>query len=60
MGMEESLDHLSRFMTLAPGDIIAIRIKEGSGRIEKDDEIEAGISSIGILRNKVRAPSMTP
>lgn len=60
MGLEETMHHVSQFMTLAPGDIIAIRIKEGEGKIEAGDEIEAGISSIGILRNQVKGPSKTP
>ncbi len=60
IGLEEAMLHISEFITLAPGDILAVRVKGGGGRIKKEDEIEAGISSIGILRNNVTGSSITP
>ncbi|MFW3146230.1 MAG: fumarylacetoacetate hydrolase family protein [Thermoplasmatota archaeon] len=55
MDIEASLHMIARSMTMYPGDIIAISLKDASGKVKEGDLIEAGISSIGILRHKVRA-----
>ena len=56
------LEHLSRGMTLEPGDIIATGTPEGVGLgrtppvyLEDGDEIETEIESIGALRNRLVA-----
>jgi 2-keto-4-pentenoate hydratase/2-oxohepta-3-ene-1,7-dioic acid hydratase in catechol pathway len=60
IGLEETMQYISERMALAPGDILAVKIKEGGGKVRSNDEIEAGVSSIGIIRNPVRSPSSSP
>lgn len=45
--------HLSRFMTLQPGDIIATGTPEGVSPIKDGDVIEVTITGLGTLRNRV-------
>ncbi len=45
--------HLSRFMTLHPGDIIATGTPEGVSPIKEGDGIEVTITGLGSLRNRV-------
>ncbi|MBN1539077.1 MAG: fumarylacetoacetate hydrolase family protein [Candidatus Thermoplasmatota archaeon] len=56
MNLEDALHHISKSMTLSPGDIVAVKIKEGEGTLHAGDEIEAGISSVGIVRNRLGSP----
>ncbi|MGA1820307.1 MAG: fumarylacetoacetate hydrolase family protein [Thermoplasmatota archaeon] len=56
MGLEDAMQHVSESMTLAPGDIIAVKIKGCDGTLAVGDEIEAGISSVGIIRNRIAPP----
>ena len=48
------LEHVSRFMTLHPGDIIATGTPEGVSPIQDGDTIEITIEGLGTLRNRVR------
>ncbi len=45
--------HLSRFLTLEPGDIIATGTPEGVSPIEDGDTIEITITNLGKLQNRV-------
>lgn len=47
---------ISRMMTLLPGDVIATGTPAGVGALVAGDTVEVSISSIGVLRNPVRAP----
>jgi 2-keto-4-pentenoate hydratase/2-oxohepta-3-ene-1,7-dioic acid hydratase in catechol pathway len=44
--------HLSRVMTLEPGDIIMTGTPEGVGRIAPGDEVEVEVEGIGVLKNR--------
>jgi 2-keto-4-pentenoate hydratase/2-oxohepta-3-ene-1,7-dioic acid hydratase in catechol pathway len=50
----EIISHISKFMTLNPGDIIATGTPEGVSPIQDDDVIEITISGLGTLRNHVK------
>lgn len=60
IGLEETMHFISKRMALTPGDIVAVKMKDGSGKVGSGDEIEAGISSIGIIRNMIKTPSFNP
>ena len=47
--------HLSRYVTLEPGDVISTGTPEGIAPILPGDVVEAKIESIGVLRNPVTA-----
>ena len=57
VGLEDAMTLISESMTLAPGDIVAVKIKECVGILGEGDELEAGISSVGIIRNRIVPPS---
>lgn len=50
----EIISHISKFMTLNPGDIIATGTPEGVSPIQDGDVIEITISGLGTLRNHVK------
>lgn len=47
---------ISCMMTLLPGDVIATGTPAGVGALVAGDTVEVSVSSIGVLRNPVRAP----
>lgn len=47
------ISHLSRIMTLYPGDVILTGTPSGIGAMRRGDEIEVEIHGIGILKNHV-------
>ncbi|MGQ9559485.1 MAG: fumarylacetoacetate hydrolase family protein [Candidatus Oleimicrobiaceae bacterium] len=49
----ELISYISRFMTLAPGDIICTGTPEGTLPLVAGDLVEAEIEGLGILRNRV-------
>ncbi|MDZ7337075.1 MAG: fumarylacetoacetate hydrolase family protein [candidate division KSB1 bacterium] len=49
----ELISHISRHMTLAPGDIICTGTPEGTLPLRAGDVVEAEIEGIGLLRNPV-------
>jgi 2-keto-4-pentenoate hydratase/2-oxohepta-3-ene-1,7-dioic acid hydratase in catechol pathway len=51
--VSELISYLSRFMTLAPGDIICTGTPEGTLPLQAGDVIEAEIEGVGMLRNRV-------
>lgn len=52
---EVLISYISRFMTLDSGDVIATGTPSGVGPLSDGDIVEAKISGIGKLTNKVRA-----
>jgi 2-keto-4-pentenoate hydratase/2-oxohepta-3-ene-1,7-dioic acid hydratase in catechol pathway len=46
--------HVSRIMTLEPGDLIATGTPEGVGPLAPGDEVEVEVWGVGTLRNPVR------
>jgi 5-oxopent-3-ene-1,2,5-tricarboxylate decarboxylase / 2-hydroxyhepta-2,4-diene-1,7-dioate isomerase len=48
------IEHISRFMTLNSGDIIATGTPEGVSPIQDGDVVEISITGLGTLMNKVR------
>lgn len=51
----EVLSYISRFMTLAPGDVVLTGTPDGVGPLSVGDEIEVQIEGIGSLINQVVA-----
>lgn len=49
----ETIEHLSQFYTLQPGDLIYTGTPEGVGKVVKGDLLEGGIEGVGELRIKV-------
>jgi len=49
-GVAELVAHLSSFVTLQPGDLIATGTPEGVGPLAPGDDVEVTIESIGTLR----------
>ncbi len=47
------ISYISRYMTLAPGDIICTGTPEGTLPLEPGDVVEAEIEGLGVLRNRV-------
>jgi 2-keto-4-pentenoate hydratase/2-oxohepta-3-ene-1,7-dioic acid hydratase in catechol pathway len=45
--------HISRIMTLEPGDLIATGTPEGVGRLVAGDEVEVEVTGVGSVRNAV-------
>lgn len=46
--------HISRIMTLEPGDLIATGTPDGVGPLAPGDEVEIEVSGVGCVRNPVR------
>ena len=55
-GIPETIEFISKQITLEPGDIIATGTPAGVGPLSHGDIIEVEIESIGILRNRVSDP----
>ena len=51
----DALSFISRFVTLFPGDVIAMGTPQGYDRLRPGDEVEVRVEGIGTLRNTVRA-----
>jgi len=45
--------HISRIMTLEPGDLIATGTPEGVGPLQAGDVVEVEVAGVGSLRNPV-------
>jgi len=46
--------HISRIMTLEPGDLIATGTPDGVGPLASGDEVEVHVAGVGSIRNPVR------
>ncbi|MBR2224065.1 MAG: fumarylacetoacetate hydrolase family protein, partial [Christensenellaceae bacterium] len=53
-GIDKLASHISRIMTLYPGDVIATGTPKGIAPMEEGDEIIVKVEGIGELRNIVK------
>jgi fumarylpyruvate hydrolase len=51
--VNETIEHLSRFYTLRPGDLIFTGTPEGVGAVVPGDELEGGVAGIGTLKVRI-------
>ncbi len=51
--VNETIEHLSKFFELRPGDLIYSGTPEGVGPVKRGDELDGGIEKIGSLKVKV-------
>ena len=51
--VSETIEHLSKFYELKPGDLIYTGTPEGVGAVKPGDEMEGGIAGIGTLKVRV-------
>lgn len=51
--VSETIEHLSKFYELKPGDLIYTGTPEGVGAVKPGDEMEGGIDGIGTLKVRV-------
>ncbi|HEY8609205.1 MAG TPA: fumarylacetoacetate hydrolase family protein [Noviherbaspirillum sp.] len=49
----ETIEHLSKFYTLQPGDLIFTGTPEGVGAVQKGDQLEGAVEGLGQLRVKL-------
>jgi fumarylpyruvate hydrolase len=49
----ETIEHLSKFYELRPGDLIFTGTPEGVGAVKPGDEMEGGIAGVGTLKVRV-------
>ena len=56
-GIPVLLTHISRIMTLEPGDLIATGTPDGVGPLAAGDEVEVSVGGVGAVRNPVREGS---
>lgn len=52
------LAHISRIMTLEPGDLIATGTPDGVGPLEPGDEVEVRVAGVGSVKNPVVAEAL--
>ena len=51
--VNETIEHLSKFFELRPGDLIYTGTPEGVGAVKRGDELDGGIEHIGALKVRV-------
>jgi fumarylpyruvate hydrolase len=51
--VNETIEHLSKFYELKPGDLIFTGTPEGVGPVVKGDELEGGIAGLGTLKLRI-------
>ena len=51
--VNETIEHLSKFYDLKPGDLIFTGTPEGVGPVVKGDELEGGIAGLGTLKLRI-------
>ena len=51
--VNETIEHLSKFYELRPGDLVFTGTPEGVGPVLKGDELEGGVAGIGALKVRV-------
>ena len=49
----ETIEHLSKFYELRPGDLIFTGTPEGVGAVVKGDELDGGVAGIGTLKIRI-------
>ncbi|MEA3557908.1 MAG: fumarylacetoacetate hydrolase family protein [Candidatus Thermoplasmatota archaeon] len=58
--IEGTLEWISNRMSLYPGDMVCIPVSDPEGELVKGDVIEAGISSVGVMRHIVKGSENPP
>jgi 2-keto-4-pentenoate hydratase/2-oxohepta-3-ene-1,7-dioic acid hydratase in catechol pathway len=48
------IEHITRFMTLSPGDVIATGTPDGIGPLSDGDEVHVSVEGVGSVSNPVR------
>ena len=51
--VSETIEHLSKFYELRPGDLVFTGTPEGVGAVVKGDELEGGVAGIGTLKVRI-------
>jgi fumarylpyruvate hydrolase len=51
--VNETIEHLSKFYELRPGDLVFTGTPGGVGPVVKGDELEGGVAGIGALKVRV-------
>jgi fumarylpyruvate hydrolase len=51
--VNETIEHLSKFYELKPGDLVFTGTPEGVGAVVKGDELEGGIAGLGTLKVRI-------
>jgi fumarylpyruvate hydrolase len=54
----ETIEHLSRYFELRPGDLIFTGTPEGVAAVVAGDELEGGVDGVGTLRVKIAPPAL--
>jgi fumarylpyruvate hydrolase len=55
--VNETIEHLSQFFELMPGDLIFTGTPEGVAAVVPGDELEGGVDGVGTLKVKVAPPA---
>ncbi len=55
--VDETIEHLSKFFELAPGDLIFTGTPEGVAAVVPGDVLEGGVDGLGTLRVKIAPPA---
>ena len=51
--VNETIEHLSRYYTLVPGDLIYTGTPEGVGAVKRDDLLSGGVAGVGSLQIRI-------
>jgi len=51
--VSETIEHLSRYFELRPGDLVFTGTPEGVGAVVKGDELDGGVAGIGTLKVRI-------
>jgi fumarylpyruvate hydrolase len=55
--VNETIEHLSKYFELVPGDLIFTGTPEGVAAVVPGDELEGGVDGVGTLRVKIAPPA---
>jgi len=55
--VDETIEHLSRYFELVPGDLIFTGTPEGVAAVVPGDVLEGGVDGVGALRVKIAPPA---
>jgi fumarylpyruvate hydrolase len=51
--VNETIEHLSRYFELKPGDLVFTGTPEGVGAVARGDELEGGVAGLGTLKIRI-------
>jgi fumarylpyruvate hydrolase len=51
--VDETIEHLSKFYELKPGDLVFTGTPEGVGAVTRGDELEGGVAGLGTLKVRI-------